>query len=121
MATILVVDDDAVVVSALAHVLKSRSHTVHIARDGLQAVAALDSAAIDLVITDLRMPELDGADLVTILRSAPRGPSLIVMSGDVRSRTAVNAGRQADAVLSKPVDIDQLFDTIDALLADRAR
>ena len=80
--TILVVDDDATLRGLLAIALEDAGYRVEEAHDGIQALAQLGRCSPDLILTDLRMPRLDGIGLARLL--APHIPPvpLIVMSAD---------------------------------------
>src|SRR5882724_10912793 len=66
MKTVLVVDDEPSVLFALSEALGDRRRGVRVvtAANGVEAVAVLESAAVDLVLTDLRMPDMDGFELL---------------------------------------------------------
>ena len=80
--TILVVDDDATLRCLLATALEDAGYRVAEAQDGIQALAQLGSCSPDLILTDLRMPRLDGIGLARLL--VPHTPPipLILMSAD---------------------------------------
>src|SRR5687768_11169635 len=80
--TILVVDDDSTLRCLLAIALEDAGYRVAEANDGIQALAQLGRCSPDLILTDLRMPRLDGIGLARLL--APHTPPvpLIVMSAD---------------------------------------
>ncbi|NJN19265.1 MAG: response regulator [Oscillochloris sp.] len=109
MKTILLVDDDIFIVRALQAVLARAGYDVHIARNGMQALAVLDTTAIQLVITDLRMPDLGGPEIIEVLRSHSQQPPIIVISGDVRARSMTESLLKVDVVLSKPVNTHELL------------
>lgn len=116
MAEILVADDDAVVSKVLSSMLASMGHAAHQARNGLEALAILDTTRVDLVICDLRMPLLDGASLARYLLAASSRPRLLVISRDLRAPGAAAVVQQADASLSKPLTFALLEQTVAALL-----
>jgi two-component system chemotaxis response regulator CheY len=77
---ILVVDDDKEVLNFVSSVLKNAGYEVIEARDGDEALKFIRAGGIDLLITDLMMPETDGLELLTQLRSR-RTLKIIAMSG----------------------------------------
>jgi len=85
MANVLLVDDAADAVAPLARMLKECGHDVAYVRNGLEALEALDDVTPDVVVTDIRMPVMDG---VAFLRAVERSPShrgrvaVIMMSGE---------------------------------------
>jgi two-component system, NtrC family, response regulator HydG len=106
---VLVVDDEPSARSGLEKLLASEGYAVTTAENGALALAAVDEAVPDVVITDLRMPEMDGVELTKKLAERfPHVPVIVVTAyGDVVS--AVSAMR-AGAVdfITKPVDFDVL-------------
>ncbi|MFV0422203.1 response regulator [Oleidesulfovibrio sp.] len=117
---ILVVDDDTVTVSMLEALLQDEGHEVVTAFDGRDVQKCLQGGALDLVITDIFMPEQDG--LVTIARLREEHPSLrvIAISGGASSLGKVDALRAAqlmgaDAVLAKPLQADQVLRVVETV------
>ena len=86
-ATILVIDDEPSVVSALARLLQRDGYVVETARNGRHALAVLQGQRYDVILCDLRMPELDGRAFYVHLRY--RAPTLcrrvIFLTGDSRA------------------------------------
>lgn len=116
---ILVVDDDVLIREALAVVLEMAGYTVAQAADGLHALESLAARPADLVVTDLRMPRMDGYGLVSRLRRRrPRVP-IIVLTGEAPGREMkALAGGNGDriAVLHKPVVESALLRAVDSAL-----
>jgi two-component system, cell cycle sensor histidine kinase and response regulator CckA len=113
-ASVLVIDDEPMVRTALARLLSLRGHTVHEARSGAEALSILDNTSFDVVITDNLMPELSGLQLAQILRSRYPALPLILISGNGAEGIDVGA---VDAVLTKPFKLDVLDTTIRRLLS----
>ncbi len=115
---VLVVDDEPSARSGLEKLLASEGYSVTTAENGALALAAVDDAVPDVVITDLRMPEMDGVELTTKLAERlPHVPVIVVTAyGDVVS--AVSAMR-AGAVdfITKPVDFDVLSLSVSRAIA----
>ena len=80
--TILVVDDDATLRCLLAIALEDAGYRVEEAADGIQALAQLGRCSPDLILTDLRMPQLDGIGLARLLVLHTPPIPLILMSAD---------------------------------------
>jgi len=123
MARILVVDDDALVRATIRLTLERAKHAVIEAGDGrsaLAAVAAAGAEPVDLVVTDVIMPELDGIGLVTELRKSYPSLRIVAVSGGGRTgnldylRMAKALG--AHAILPKPFTPEQLVAAVDAAL-----
>lgn len=119
---IAVIDDDADFRSVLRVQLRSRYDTM--SYESAEEWLADDEDAIvpDLIITDLKMPGLNGFKLCETIRSRPRYASVpILFLTGVDSEDAYLLGREAgaDAYLVKPVERSVLLDKIDGLLASR--
>jgi diguanylate cyclase (GGDEF)-like protein len=109
---ILVVDDDDDIREDLAEFLTQHGYEVSTARDGLEAVAAVERSAPSLVISDVRMPRGDGLQLVQELRGRAEYADLpILLFSAMRERRQRIGGldRGADDYLSKPIDPDELL------------
>jgi len=120
-ARILVVDDEAAARSGLEKLLRQAGYTVVSAGDGRQALAAADEGAPDLVVTDLKMPVMDGMALLARLREQDRELPVIVATAFGEVSAAVEAMRAgASDFLTKPIDIDVLTLSIERCLASRA-
>jgi len=105
MARILVADDEAGVRSFLAETLELGGHVVAQAADGEQALALLARQAFDLLVTDLRMPRLDGLALLRQAQAQQPDLEVIVLTAHGSVATAVEAMRLgAFDYLQKPVD-----------------
>ncbi len=88
-ARILVVDDEASARKGLEKLLEQEGFTVRLAADGEDGLRAAQEFAPDVVVTDLRMPKLDGMQLLARLREQDRGLPVIVATafGEVRRRS----------------------------------
>ena len=122
IASVLVVDDDPAVGKVLAGLLGQRKLRASHVLSGEAALEALAREPRDLVITDLRMPGMDGLELLRRARAlAPELP-VIVLTAHGSIATAVEAMRAGAAdFLSKPFDRDEIFYTVDKALALAAR
>lgn len=114
---ILIVDDEPAIAALLAETLAADGHDVRTATSGAAALHAVAATRFDAVLTDLRMPDLDGARLVHRLVAAdPRlDGHVLTMTSDALSATAPNGVR----LFEKPVDPATLRAALAALLAPR--
>ena len=104
MGRILVVDDEPGFRTLLREILEEAGHSVTEARDGAEALSFLDRGGIDLVLTDRRMPKMDGMELVRRLRARPSPPPVIVMTAHGTIPEAVEAVRLGAAdYITKPL------------------
>jgi CheY-like chemotaxis protein len=121
MPEILLIDDMAGVRRAVVAMLTRAGHTVTAAESGGQGLEMLRSRRFDVVITDMLMPEVDGADVLAQVSALPNRPRVIAISGGGAGLSAESALRlakiQADAFLEKPFDTEDLLATINKLLA----
>jgi CheY-like chemotaxis protein len=115
---ILVVDDDASLLDLLAQVLEEAGYQTVQAQQGEEALRRLAEGPVDLVLSDVMMPVIDGRELARRMAAAEayRGiPVVLVTAG---GRQVVEASSPAVAVLSKPFDLDQLLATVTQTLRD---
>src|SRR6266496_2890063 len=97
---ILVVDDEAQIARVLKTTLSARGYSVRTASDGDDAVQVMKAWTPDLVITDLRMPNMDGVELCRHLR-AKSGIPIIVLSVRNEERTKVRRSMPALTTMSR--------------------
>ena len=90
---VLVVDDDPLIRRSLAEALAEDGFDVTVAEDGERALAALHAAAPDVVLSDVRMPGLDGLALLDVLRRRASGVDVILMTAFDDMPTVVSAMR----------------------------
>jgi CheY-like chemotaxis protein len=111
---ILVVDDDPSLLSIVADLLEVEGHRVERAKNGKQALEAIERIDPMLVLLDMRMPVVDGRDFVGELKTRGITLPIIVMTGAAEARAwAEEIG--AAAVLPKPFDVNSLLDTVERL------
>jgi two-component system response regulator HydG len=109
-ARVLVVDDDAGVRYTVREILHSVGLTVLEAADAPAALAILADQACDLVITDLRMPSMDGMELLRRVNHMPRPPRVILITAHGSERTAVEAVKAgAWDYFRKPFEVEELL------------
>ena len=111
---ILLVEDEPPLLRLMTSALTANGYHVYEARNGVEAQACFDreGSAIDLLITDMRMPYVDGAQLIESLRAQRRTLKVIAISA-VTSRLG-----GADAFLMKPFSRDELLATVRAVIGE---
>ncbi|MGL5541212.1 MAG: response regulator transcription factor [Erysipelotrichaceae bacterium] len=117
MITILIVEDERHLASLMSTLLRQNGYHTFIAFDGMQALALLEHEHIDLIITDLMMPHLDGFGFVEALRNASFTQPIMVVSAKERiddKRMVFEKG--ADDYMVKPIDLNELLLRVKALL-----
>lgn len=121
MTTILVADDDAQIRTTMQKLLTKAGHTVYEAANGIEAEQFVAQTPVELVITDIIMPDKEGLMLVRDLRRQVPDLRIIAMSGGGRAgaftllETASQFG--ADAVLRKPFRGGELVELVAATMA----
>jgi len=117
---VLIVDDDPLIRRSLAEALRERGIEVTVADDGEQALSLFQTAAPDVVLSDVRMPNMDGLTLLAMLRARAPSVDVILMTAFDDMPTVVAAMRGgAVEFLVKPVDLHQLRALIDRVFDDR--
>ena len=120
MPRILVVDDDRAFRVSTATLLREDGYRVLEAGNGSEAVEVLEEDSVDLILADLKMPGLDGIQLVEVLRRWGEGIPILMVSGFGTVETAVEALHTgADDFLTKPVEPDVLSGKVAELLERR--
>jgi len=113
---ILVVDDEAQITRVLKTSLSAQGYGIRTASDGMQALLEMKTWFTDLVITDLRMPNMDGLELCRQIRSESRIPIIVLsVKGEEAIKVeALDAG--ADDYVTKPFSINELLARVRAAL-----
>jgi DNA-binding response OmpR family regulator len=102
MATVLLVEDDHVVRSAMSRSLTDRGHAVHATSTALDALRRVAAGAPDLIVLDLGLPDLDGADALRMLRGITDIPIIIATARDDESEIVRLLRAGADDYMVKP-------------------
>jgi CheY-like chemotaxis protein len=111
---ILVVDDEPAQRSILRRIFERAGHQVADAGDGAAALQAVGKSAPDLVVTDMMMPVMGGAELIRRLRCDPATAGIPILAASGDSHLAAGA----DAVIAKPYAWRDLAAAADALLRE---
>ena len=112
MGTILVIDDEKGISDVIQEALVMLGHNVETASNGNDGIAKFQRNNYDVVITDIRMPQLDGHGVVRFIRSSPKkGTPIIGMSGT----PWLLEDKEFDEVLPKPFQLQMLIDTVETL------
>lgn len=115
MTTILIVDDEANVLSGLRRLLHSarKEWTIAYACDGEEAIALFDTTRFDIVVSDLRMPKMDGITLLEEVRRRSPETVRIALSGHADRESTLRAARHIHQFLSKPCAAETLIATLE--------
>jgi CheY-like chemotaxis protein len=118
---VLLAEDDRALRRFLEVVLERAGYEVIPASDGLEAMKAVLSASIDVVVTDAMMPNLSGHEFCRFLRNSPALAHLPVIMLSALERKDPNCkAEQADAFLAKPVSGERLIECIEGLLSRKS-
>ena len=113
MSTILVIDDEKGILQLMHQALTQYGHNVETADDGQEGIRKFDDGSFDIVITDIRMPGIDGNGVVEHIRNSKRQTvPVIAISGTPWLRKTDDF----DMVLSKPFPVKQLIESIRSLV-----
>jgi DNA-binding NtrC family response regulator len=119
-ARVLVVEDDAAMRDLLREALDDEGYEVEAAADGRAALERIRLGGIDLVVSDVKMPELDGIDLLREIKAVEPSPHVITITAFGSIDTAIRAVKLgAFDYITKPFEIDQLLLTVGKALAER--
>ncbi len=112
---ILIVEDDKMLLKALSHELTDAEHNVYCAENGNEAMDILSDNKVDLVISDLMMPVLDGATFITLLRNYfNSGIPVIVMSSLNQAESILKKHNiEFSMFLQKPFVIDEMLKVVE--------
>ena len=120
MATITLVDDDENIVASVSLALESHGHSVKSYYDGAAGLTALESDPPDLAILDVKMPRLDGMEVLRRLRQTSDLPVIILTSKDEEIDEILGFNLGADDYIHKPFSQRLLIERVKAVLR-RAR
>jgi two-component system response regulator ChvI len=120
MANITLVDDDENIVTSVSLALESHGHTVKSFYDGASGLAALESDPPDLAILDVKMPRMDGMEVLRRLRQTSDLPVIILTSKDEEIDEILGFNLGADDYVHKPFSQRLLIERVKAVLR-RAR
>lgn len=109
MGKILIVDDEQNILDVLSLVLTSEEHEVDVALDGFAAIDKVKSKKFDLVLLDIKMPRMDGLEVLERIIQIDKSLIVIMISGHGNFETAVEATKMgAYNYIQKPPDLDEL-------------
>ncbi len=113
MAKILVIDDEKSIRNSLKDVLEYEKHEVDLAEDGPEGLEKFKEFAYDIVLCDIKMPKMDGMEVLDELMKLSDSASIIMISGHGTIDTAVEAIKKgAFDYIEKPLDLNRLLITI---------
>ncbi len=111
---VLAIDDESVICEACEMVLSEKGHTVTMRNNGSDGLSAIRQGAYDIVLLDMKLPDMDGMQILKIVMEEKPGLCVIVMTGYSSISNAVEAIKQgADNYLAKPFTDDELIEAVE--------
>lgn len=113
MASILVVDDERAIRNSLKDILEFESHKVELAENGFEGIEKVRNGKFDVVFSDIKMPQMDGIDLLKAIIEERGDLPVIMISGHASIDVAVDAIKLgAFDFISKPLDLNRILITV---------
>ncbi len=118
---ILVVDDDEDIRITIEAILKNEGYAVDVAGSGSEAIKKTESAAYNVVMIDIHLPDMEGTELLKRIKDGEPRIRKIILTGYPSMQNAVYAvNNSADAYLVKPVELDYLLEVVREQLGKQA-
>ena len=121
--TILTVDDEERVLQLINDILSTKGYDVLTAMSGKEAIRKSKKSLPDLIVMDIMMPDIDGAEAVKLLKEDPTTKDIpilflsgIIMKEEGKSDMDINVGGDFYSALPKPFGADELLTAVDKLL-----
>ena len=114
--SVLIVDDNAAMTRSLADILEVKGFVVHAANTGADALQILRDNPVDILLTDVKMPDMNGVTLYRLTRTTHPALTTILMTAyaaDDLIQQGLSEGIKA--VLTKPLDVDFLLQLFSAI------
>lgn len=112
-ARILVIDDDENITKVVAAILRDKGYSVDTAGSGNEAIKKTQKNHYDLMLIDIRLPDIDGTELLTKIRDTTPKIRKIIVTGYPTLNNAVTAvNKGADAYVMKPFDVEEMLETV---------
>jgi DNA-binding NtrC family response regulator len=112
-ARILIVDDDETIRKSLATVLKEKGCLIDTAENGREAISKSEKDVYNLAFIDIRLPDMDGVQLLTAMKDTTPKMVKIIITGYPSLQNAIEAvNRGADGYIVKPIKMDELLTMI---------
>jgi CheY-like chemotaxis protein len=117
MATVLIVDDDRALRESLAETVTDLGHHAVLAASGKAGLTQLDAERIDAILLDLRMPDMDGLEVLRRVRSRAGAPAVVVLTAFATAANTIEAMRLgAFDHLTKPIGRQELAALLERML-----
>ncbi|MCK5707750.1 MAG: response regulator [Candidatus Aureabacteria bacterium] len=114
MKKILIIEDDKYFLDILYSLLEEKNYEIDVAEDGMTAIKKLQGASFDIILLDRHLPEVDGEEILNLIKMQSTSPRVIVITGDPQEGTEERVMFQgADAYLEKPFELKALIKLIE--------
>jgi DNA-binding NtrC family response regulator len=118
-SSILVVDDEDALRTVLSGELASEGYDVRTAADGDEAVTEMGKATFDLVLLDIKMPRMNGFEVLKFIKEKHPKTKVVMLTGFADLKNAIESKKLgADDFVSKPYDLVDLLTTIERVLSE---
>jgi len=118
-SSILVVDDEDALRTVLSSELLNEGYEVHSAADGDDAITELDKGQYDLVLLDIKMPRMNGFEVLKHIKQNHARTKVVMLTGFADLKNAIESKKLgADDFVSKPYDLVDLLTTIERVLSE---
>ncbi len=112
-AKVLIVDDDENIRNTMKAILEDEGYIVDLAATGNEAVEKTQKAAYNIALLDIRLPDMEGVELLKLMKDATPRTRKIMVTGYPSMQNAITAlNKNADAYLIKPVNVEKLLNTV---------
>lgn len=123
MYKILVIDDEKEIVDILEKFLAKKGYEVISAYGGEEGIEKVISEKVDLVILDMKMPKVNGVEVLKVIHKKDKHPPVIILSGslgmDKNIDTIKRLGYNKKDILIKPIDLEELIRLIEEKLSNK--
>lgn len=110
MARVLIVDDDPAILNMLDELLQDEKYETFLATDGNEAISIARTKQPDLILMDLMLPAMDGAEAIRRLKRDPKTESIHIIAMSAGANLRMHADQlPADSVIGKPFDLNTLL------------
>jgi len=118
--SILVIDDQEGITTTVSAILSDEGYMVETAKNGKEAINAVKKTPFDLALVDIRLPDIDGTELIRRLREIQPKIATIILTGQPTLENAIKSvNNKADGYLLKPFETRVLLETIRKILAEK--
>jgi len=118
--SILVIDDQETITTTVSAILADEGYMVETAKNGKDAINTAKKTPFDLALVDIKLPDIDGTELIKKLRAIQPKIATIILTGQPSLENAIKSvNNKADGYLLKPYETKVLIETIKRILAEK--